>query len=51
MIKAASILAWAPGLGFGLPWSTLSGSSPTVAMWTFMGFPTYGPGRPPISAE
>jgi hypothetical protein len=45
MSKAAALLAWAPGLGFGLPciygiWYLADRGH----VWTFMGFPTYGGG-------
>ena len=45
MIRAAGALAWAVGLGFGLPcvfaiWHLASRGD----VWTFMGFPTYGGG-------
>jgi hypothetical protein len=45
MMKAAAVLAWAGGLGFGLPgiyaiWYLADQG----AVWTFMGFPTYGGG-------
>jgi hypothetical protein len=45
MWKAAAVLAWVPGLGFGLPcvyaiWYLAEHG----AVWTFMGFPTYGAG-------
>src|SRR6266487_5569725 len=45
MMRAAALLAWAPGLGFGLPcvyaiWYFADHGQ----VWTFMGFPTYGNG-------
>jgi hypothetical protein len=45
MWKAAAVLAWVPGLGFGLPcvyaiWYFAEFGTP----WTFLGFPTYGDG-------
>ncbi len=45
MIRAASVLSWAAGLGFGLPgvyavWYFADHGS----VWTFLGFPTYGDG-------
>lgn len=45
MVRAAGVLAWAVGLGFGLPcifaiWHFASYGE----VWTFMGFPTYGDG-------
>ena len=45
MTRAAAVFAWLSGLGFGLP------AIPAIlyfaeheAVWTFMGFPTYGDG-------
>jgi hypothetical protein len=45
MVRAAGALAWAVGLGFGLPcvfaiWHFASHGT----VWSFMGFPTYGGG-------
>jgi len=45
MVRTAGALAWAVGLGFGLPcviaiWHFASHG----AVWTLMGFPTYGGG-------
>jgi hypothetical protein len=45
MIKTAAILAWLGGFGFGLP--GIYGAwffAKNHAIWTFMGFPTYGKG-------
>ena len=45
MTRAAAILAWISGLGFGLP--AVFGLRYFVQhheVWTFMGFPTYGGG-------
>ena len=45
MMKATALLAWAPGLGFGLPcvyaiWHVANRGQ----IWTFLGYPTYGAG-------
>ena len=45
MIKAAAVLNWILGLGFGLPcaygaWYLARRGE----IWTFLGFPTYGSG-------
>lgn len=45
MWRAAAVLAWIPGLGFGLPciyaiWHLATHGT----VWTFLGFPTYGGG-------
>ena len=45
MMRAAAVLAWVPGLGFGLPcvyaiWYLADRGQ----VWTFLGFPTYGEG-------
>jgi hypothetical protein len=45
MMRAAALLAWASGLGFGLPciyaiWYFADRGH----VWTFLGFPTYGGG-------
>jgi hypothetical protein len=45
MTRAAAILAWISGLGFGLP--AVFGLRHFVQhnqVWTFLGFPTYGGG-------
>jgi hypothetical protein len=44
-MRAAALLAWVPGLGFGLPgvyaiWYLADRGY----VWTFLGFPTYGSG-------
>jgi len=45
MMKAMALLAWVPGLGFGLPcvyaiWHFANRGE----IWTFLGYPTYGEG-------
>ncbi|MGW1346672.1 hypothetical protein ACWCOV_36855 [Kribbella sp. NPDC002412] len=45
MWRTAAVLAWIPGLGFGLPclyaiWHLAESGT----VWTFLGFPTYGGG-------
>ena len=45
MWRAAAVLAWIPGLGFGVPgayaiWYLVDHGT----VWTFLGFPTYGGG-------
>lgn len=45
MMRAAAVLAWVAGLGFGLPaiygtWYLATHDQ----VWTFLGFPTYGRG-------
>lgn len=45
MLKAAALLAWLAGIGFGVP--AVLGLRHFVQnheVWTFMGFPTYGGG-------
>ena len=45
MTRAAAILAWITGLGFGLPAVFgLRYFAEHHEVWTFMGFPTYGGG-------
>ncbi len=45
MSRAAAILAWITGLGFGLPAVFgLRYFAEHHEVWTFMGFPTYGAG-------
>jgi hypothetical protein len=45
MSKAAALLAWATGLGFGLPcFYGIWYFSDRGYIWTFLGFPTYGGG-------
>jgi hypothetical protein len=45
MTRAAAILAWITGLGFGLPAVFgLRYFAQHDEVWTFMGFPTYGGG-------
>lgn len=45
MTRAAAVLTWVLGLGFGLPgvWG-LWHFARTGRVWTFLGFPTYGDG-------
>lgn len=45
MTRAAAILAWFTGLGFGVPAVLgLRYFAQNNEVWTFMGFPTYGGG-------
>lgn len=45
MTRAAAIVAWITGLGFGLPAVMgLRHFAQHHEVWTFMGFPTYGGG-------
>jgi len=45
MTKATALLAWAPGLGFGLPCIYASWHFANRGqIWTFLGYPTYGEG-------
>lgn len=45
MTRAAAVLAWISGLGFGLPAVLgLRHFAQHHEVWTFMGFPTYGGG-------
>lgn len=45
MTRAAAILAWISGLGFGIPGVIgLRYFAQHGQIWTFMGFPTYGGG-------
>ncbi len=45
MTRAAAVLAWITGLGFGLPAVYgLRYFAQHHEVWTFMGFPTYGGG-------
>jgi hypothetical protein len=45
MMKAAAVLAWISGLGFGIPGVMgLRYFAQHHEVWTFMGFPTYGGG-------
>src|SRR5688572_4575987 len=43
--RTAAVLAWVPGLGFGLPCVyAIRYFADRGEVWTFMGFPTYGDG-------
>jgi hypothetical protein len=45
MIRAAAVLAWVAGLGFGLPCTyAIWYFADRGDVWTFLGFPTYGGG-------
>lgn len=45
MIKAAAVLSWIVGFGFGLPCAYAAWYFATRGdIWTFLGFPTYGSG-------
>ena len=45
MERAAAVLAWVLGFGFGLPGVTgIRHVARTGEVWTFLGFPTYGGG-------
>jgi hypothetical protein len=45
MTKTAAVFAWLSGLGFGLPAiQAIRYFHEQDAVWTFMGFPTYGEG-------
>ena len=45
MIRAAAVLAWLAGLGFGLPCGyAIWYFADRGHVWTFLGFPTYGEG-------
>jgi hypothetical protein len=43
MRQAAALLAWAPGLGFGLPYIyAIWHFANRGQIWRFLGYPTYG---------
>ena len=43
MLRAAAVLAWVTGLGFGLPCTyAVWYFADRGEVWTFLGFPTYG---------
>lgn len=45
MLRAAAVLAWFSGLGFGLPCAyAIWYFADRGEVWTFLGFPTYGGG-------
>jgi hypothetical protein len=45
MLRAAAVLAWVAGLGFGLPCIVgIRHFARNHEVWVFMGFPTYGDG-------
>jgi hypothetical protein len=45
MLRAAALLSWIPGLGFGLPGVyAIRYLAERGRVWTFLGFPTYGEG-------
>ena len=45
MLRAAAVLAWVTGLGFGLPCTyAVWYFADRGEVWTFLGFPTYGGG-------
>jgi hypothetical protein len=45
LMRLAAVLAWIPGLGFGLPCAyAIWYLADHGHVWTFMGFPTYGDG-------